>query len=167
MGIFWVFYFKDFIYLFLERREGREKERETSMCGCPLLGTWPSTQAYALTGNQTGDPLVLRLALKPLSHTSQGNLRFLYSFLLWYNSHSLKFIILTDNTWVVFSSWTFSSLPQRNPIPISSCPSYHSLSSWQPGIYFFSFQICLFWTFCINGIIQYILRFFITTFKNY
>ena len=28
---------KDFLYLFLERREGREKDRErTSMCGCPL-----------------------------------------------------------------------------------------------------------------------------------
>ena len=25
---------KDFIYLFLERGEGREKERDTSMCGC-------------------------------------------------------------------------------------------------------------------------------------
>ena len=40
-------------YLFLERREGREKERETSMCErdvdwlplmCPQLGTWPATQ---------------------------------------------------------------------------------------------------------------------------
>ena len=27
-------FFKDFIYLFLEKGEGREKERETSMCGC-------------------------------------------------------------------------------------------------------------------------------------
>ena len=38
----------------------------------PLLGTWPATQACVLTGNQTGDPLVCRLALNPLSHTSQG-----------------------------------------------------------------------------------------------
>ena len=29
----------------------------------PQLGTWPTTQACALTGNGTGDPLVLRLAL--------------------------------------------------------------------------------------------------------
>ena len=29
-------------------------------------------QACALTGNWTGDPLVLRLALNPVSHTSQG-----------------------------------------------------------------------------------------------
>ena len=64
---------KDFI---LEREEGKEKERETSMCGClstpPLLGTWPTTQACALTGNQTSNTSVCRPALNPLSHTSQG-----------------------------------------------------------------------------------------------
>ena len=45
------------------------------MCGCltcSLLGTWPATQACALTGNRTGDPLACRLALNPLSHTSQS-----------------------------------------------------------------------------------------------
>ena len=39
---------------------------------CPELGTWLTTQACALTGNQTSDPLVLRPTLNPLSHTSQG-----------------------------------------------------------------------------------------------
>ena len=39
---------------------------------CPLLETWPKTQACALTGNQTRDSLVPRLGLNPLSHTSQG-----------------------------------------------------------------------------------------------
>ena len=39
----------------------------------PLLGTWPETQACALTGNQTGNPLVRRLVLNPLSHARQGN----------------------------------------------------------------------------------------------
>ena len=43
----------------------------------PLLGTWPVSQACALTGNRTGKPLVLRLALNPLSHTSQGSIIFL------------------------------------------------------------------------------------------
>ena len=38
----------------------------------PLLGTWPATQACALTGNPTGNLLVCRLALNPRSHTSQG-----------------------------------------------------------------------------------------------
>ena len=72
------FLVKIFIDLFLEREweGGRKRGRETSMCGCllhaPLLGTWPVTQACALTGNQTGNPLVRRPAFNPLSHTSQG-----------------------------------------------------------------------------------------------
>ena len=47
------------------------------MCGClsccPLLGTCPATQACAFTGNPTGDLLVHRPALNPLSHPSQGS----------------------------------------------------------------------------------------------
>ena len=48
------------MYLFLERKEGREKERERNMCeryidwlplARPLLGIWPSTQACVLTRN--------------------------------------------------------------------------------------------------------------------
>ena len=35
-------------------------------------GTWSTTQACALTGNRTSDPLILRLALNPLSYASQG-----------------------------------------------------------------------------------------------
>ena len=38
----------------------------------PTLGTWPATQAPALTGNQTGNLLVCGWALIPLSHASQG-----------------------------------------------------------------------------------------------
>ena len=38
----------------------------------PQLGTWPATQARALTGNLTHNLLVPRLALSPLRHTSQG-----------------------------------------------------------------------------------------------
>ena len=38
-------FLKDFIYLFLERGEGKEKERDTSMCGClshaPYWGPGP------------------------------------------------------------------------------------------------------------------------------
>ena len=43
--------------------KGREREGEKHQCVVashdpPLLGTLPATQACALTGNQTGDPLV-------------------------------------------------------------------------------------------------------------
>ena len=74
-----LFYFlKCFIYLFLERGEGREKEGERSInvwlpLAQPPLGTWPVTQACAPTGNQTDIPSVHRPAFNPLSHTSQGS----------------------------------------------------------------------------------------------
>ena len=69
------FFFKDFIYLFLERGEGKERERNINMylpLERPPLGTWPTTQACALTGNPTGDPLIHRPALNSLSYSSQG-----------------------------------------------------------------------------------------------
>ena len=67
---------KEFIYLFLERGERREKERERNIdvpekwlpLSSPQPGTWPSTQAYALTGNRTCDVLVCRTMPNPLSH---------------------------------------------------------------------------------------------------
>ena len=61
------------IYLFVDRGDGREGERNINMWLHPLLGTWPTTQACTLTGNQTGDPLVHRSVLNPLSYTSQGS----------------------------------------------------------------------------------------------
>ena len=71
-------------YLFLARGEKREKERKRNINVSvrllfmhPLLETWLETQAYTLTGNQTGDPLVCRPALNPLSHTGQGSTFFL------------------------------------------------------------------------------------------
>ena len=67
---------KYFLYLFLERWEGKEKKRERNInvwlpLTHPQLGTWPSTLACALTGNQTSDAVVCRPALNLLSHTSQ------------------------------------------------------------------------------------------------
>ena len=75
-------FFKWFYFLFLERGKGKEKEREKNInvwlpLACPLLGTWLATQACALTGNWTSDPLVLRPVLNPLSYTSQDSFLFL------------------------------------------------------------------------------------------
>ena len=50
----------------------------------PLVGTWPTTQACALTGNQTGNTLIHRPVLNPLSHTSQGHFIFLFFSLNWH-----------------------------------------------------------------------------------
>ena len=82
------------LYFWREGEGGRKGGRETSMCKRymdwlplvrPLLGTWPATQACALTGNQTGDPLVHRPALNPLSLTSQGFFSFSLSSTKRYN----------------------------------------------------------------------------------
>ena len=50
------FFKKIFIFIyFLEKGEGREKEGERNIDWLPLAclqpGAWPTTQAYALTGN--------------------------------------------------------------------------------------------------------------------
>ena len=65
-------------YLFFRER-GRKGKRVRNInvwlpLTCPLLGTSPSNQECALTGNRTSDPLVLRPALNLLGHTSQGSL---------------------------------------------------------------------------------------------
>ena len=54
-----------------------EKERDRTInvwlpLERPALGTQPATQAGALTGDRHSNPLVCRVALNPLSHTSQG-----------------------------------------------------------------------------------------------
>ena len=84
IGVQWVdvshYFFRDFIYLFLER--GREGESEGHKFNVwfpltrPVLGTWPATQACALTGNRTNNLSVCRSLLNPLSHTSQGIMLF-------------------------------------------------------------------------------------------
>ena len=71
-------FFLNILFICLERGKGREKERERNISvwlpfTCPQLGTWPATQACSLTGTRTGYSLVRRLALTPLSHTSQGH----------------------------------------------------------------------------------------------
>ena len=69
-----------FIYLFLERGKGGSKEggREGEKHQCVVASHVPPTgdlacnPARALIGNQIGDPLVHRLALSLVNHTSQG-----------------------------------------------------------------------------------------------
>ena len=68
------------LFIYFEK-EGRKRERNINVW-LPLMhppfGTWPATQACALTENQTSNPLVHRLALNPLSYTSQGLLFFFF-----------------------------------------------------------------------------------------
>ena len=62
-----------FIYFQREKKGGRKKHQHVvASWVSPPSETQPATQACALTGNWTGDPLVRRPALNPLSHTNQG-----------------------------------------------------------------------------------------------
>ena len=77
-----LFLFFSRFYVLIFRQKVREKERKRNInvwlpLMCPPLGIWPATQACALTGNLTGNPLVCRPVLNPLSHTSQGRNKFL------------------------------------------------------------------------------------------
>ena len=65
-------------YLFIFRERGREEERGGEKhhwlpLASSQMGTWPKTQACALTENQTSDLSVRRPALNPLIHPSQGS----------------------------------------------------------------------------------------------
>ena len=58
---------KIFIYLFLERGEGKETGKETSLCKretvaphMPQPGTWPANQAYALNWELNWRPFILQ-----------------------------------------------------------------------------------------------------------
>ena len=82
------FNFKKIFYLFTSREKRREGEREGEkhqcvrdvLIGClshaPEWGPGPTTQVSALNGAGRGNPWVHRLALSPLSHTSQGSKTF-------------------------------------------------------------------------------------------
>ena len=79
-GGFHVFFFFFFnLYLFIFRERGREGEREGEKHQCVVASRTPPTGDLAHNpgmcpdGNRTDDPLVCRLALNPLSHTSQGS----------------------------------------------------------------------------------------------
>ena len=126
----------------------------------PLLGTWPAIQACALTGNRTGDPLVRRPVLNPLSHTSQGRSISLYPGWTHKPWQPQSLLFPNSSTWQVqvntppsvhapvqqpppsghivceggfgtsFDPWTFTSTGQIGLI--NPCTLEHSLSAPSP-----------------------------------
>ena len=63
----------------------------------PSLGTWPATQACALTRNRTSDLSVCRLVFNPLSHTGQGNSVYYVYYILFYAGFHPRDILLFFN----------------------------------------------------------------------
>ena len=74
------------------------------MCGClsrtPLLGTWPNTQACALTRNRTGNPLACGMMPNQLSCTGEDCFIFFKMGLGWV---ILCLVITQMNIYLSFS----------------------------------------------------------------
>ena len=124
-SLIFIFLKRDFIYLLLEREKEEERERNINVwlpLTCPLLGTWPTTQACALTGNWTSDPLVHRPVLNPLSHTRVPVLFFkiikrhlnLYTCFLWKTFHYESWVIQLHPTKTVPHSPPPHTCPHTN-----------------------------------------------------
>ena len=137
--------FLKILFIFSER--GTEKERERNInvwlpLVYPLVGTWPTTQACALTGNRTSDPLDCRPACTPLSHTSQGSLLFFNHDMNEYNHCN------------IFTCFSYLSCFIKNSLSTESWHYFFFLSN----VYHISFKlikinIALKWT---NVILTYL-----------
>ena len=114
------------------------------------LGTWTTTQACALTQNQTGNLLVHRLALNPLSHTSQGLFSTLYN-CLFLLSRRFSFCFLAMYLW--YYSFVFLFL-------------LHSLFYFWP-FFFLSFFCLVFGKLSLNSHVQTIVLFHPEVFSWY
>ena len=92
-----------FCFYWGKREKGGERNINVWLpLTCPQLGTQPATQACALTGNWTGNPSVCSPALNPLSHTSQGQIAFLFFCFLHFRDWSLVFGLWFDPEKVYF-----------------------------------------------------------------
>ena len=91
------------LFIFKERRKGEREGEKHRLIASRMPptgeGSWPATQACALVGNWTSDPLVCRLVLNPLSHnTSQGR------------AHAFEFASAPGQQGSQMSVFSFSSL---------------------------------------------------------
>ena len=77
----------------------------------PQLGTWPATQACALTWNQTGSLLVHRSACTSLNLTSQGSSSFKMIQHQCLSVHASRDFYITILLLVfMLSNWSLNSL---------------------------------------------------------
>ena len=77
-----LFFLKSILFIFRDRVRQGEREGEKHQCvfasHAPPTEDQAATQACTLTENPTGGLLIYRLALNPLSHSSQGPFIILY-----------------------------------------------------------------------------------------
>ena len=121
------FFFEDFIYLFVERQEGREKERERNIdvgekirlvASCmPPTGDLARNPGLCPGWDWTSDLSIHRPVLNPLSYTLQGRVRFVCT-----TMGSLQFCKCGDSS--TENNQFFRSLPKFcKHWLILSCPA--------------------------------------------
>ena len=76
----------------------------------PQLGTRPATQACTLAGNRTGNLLVHRPALNPLSHTSQGAQIQLFKFIIFFKPSARTHYASRLRVWIHFHKESVSEM---------------------------------------------------------
>ena len=80
---------------------------------CPLLGTWPETQACALTGNWTSDPLVCRLVLNHWATPDRSISRVLFTLCPEALAQILGSVVLTWRLFHGLDSWALDLNPEE------------------------------------------------------
>ena len=99
---FVLFVFILFIYLLLERGETREKERKKNinvwlpLTRPPPQGSWPATQASALTGNRICGPLVTGLCSVHWAKPAKARLYITWLAVYKSGKHCTKHIYLEE-----------------------------------------------------------------------
>ena len=130
------------------------------------------TQACALTGNWTSDPLLCRTVLNPLSHTSQGILT-IFKCRVQFNSIKYPHVVglpsppSTSRTFFFFYNWNMILVTQLLPIPPTSqllattilllsvstnLGTLSTSSEWNPTLF-----VSVFFSFC-DGLISFSMR---------
>ena len=143
-----LYFFKDFIYLSLERREGRKRGRETSVCGCPShtpywgpglqpshmfwLGIKPATLCFADRRSiHWATParvhIVLLIYISPMTNDFECfSCLHLANIFFCMNAYSNLLPIIN---WICFYCFIFQLLSFENSL-------YTSYTLWYPAMYY-------------------------------
>ena len=144
-------FLNDFIYIVLERGEGREKVKDRNISirsvANTQLGTWVVTQACTLTRNWTSYLSVCRRTPNPLSHTCQGRRSH-----FWLDSDSEVEILREDSLRLLaICSWHLSL---ASFILLATSLSYSVASSLFFLVHWFFREIRLCLCFGTHGVIM-------------
>ena len=103
-----LFYFFMILFIyFLERGKEGKRERNINVwlpLTRPLLGTWPTTQACALTGNWTGNSLIRGPVLNQWATPARAQFYYLISHIYFFIAFFFGFFLFFSSTfWDIYN----------------------------------------------------------------